>query len=101
MSKKIGIIRNLDALGRVVIPKEWRNALRIEDNAPVEIYADAEGIHVYPVDGCKEAQRHLQAMTAAVKRCAGLSAREMGEIEKAIEVLANVFGKDGEVCDEV
>ena len=98
MNKNIGIIRNLDALGRVVIPKEWRNALRIKDNAPVEIYADVEGIHIYPVDGWKEAQRHLQETAAAVKRCAALSAREMEEIEKALEVLDKVFG---EVCDEV
>ncbi|MDG5854409.1 AbrB/MazE/SpoVT family DNA-binding domain-containing protein [Clostridium beijerinckii] len=35
--KTAGIVRNLDNLGRVVIPKEMRNLLGINEGDPVEI----------------------------------------------------------------
>lgn len=38
-----GIIRKIDALGRIVIPKELRENLDI-DEAPVEIFVDADSI---------------------------------------------------------
>ena len=38
--KSIGIIRNIDELGRIVIPKEMRKRLYIESNDPLEIYVD-------------------------------------------------------------
>lgn len=42
--KSTGIIRKLDELGRVVIPKEIRNKLNIEEKDPIEIYLDGESI---------------------------------------------------------
>lgn len=33
-----GIIRRIDGLGRIVIPKEIRRQLRIEEGMPFEIY---------------------------------------------------------------
>lgn len=41
--KSTGIIRKVDELGRVVIPKEIRDSLEILEKDPVEIY----------IDGCK------------------------------------------------
>ena len=38
-----GIVRRIDDLGRVVIPKEIRRTLRIREGDPMEIYTDAEG----------------------------------------------------------
>jgi transcriptional pleiotropic regulator of transition state genes len=35
--KATGIVRNLDNLGRVVIPKEMRNLMSIKEGDPVEI----------------------------------------------------------------
>ena len=42
--KSTGIIRKLDELGRVVIPKEIRNKLNIEEKDSIEIYLDGESI---------------------------------------------------------
>lgn len=33
-----GIVRRIDDLGRIVIPKEIRHSLRLEEGAPFEIY---------------------------------------------------------------
>lgn len=42
--KSTGIVRNVDELGRVVVPKELRKHLGIDSGEPVEIYADGEKI---------------------------------------------------------
>ena len=41
--KATGIVRRIDDLGRVVIPKEIRKTLRIKEGTPMEIYTDREG----------------------------------------------------------
>ncbi len=41
--KATGIVRRIDDLGRVVIPKEIRRTLRIRDSDPLEIFTDREG----------------------------------------------------------
>lgn len=41
--KATGIVRRVDSLGRVVIPKEIRQTLRIREGSPLEIYTDKEG----------------------------------------------------------
>ncbi|MBP5256724.1 MAG: AbrB/MazE/SpoVT family DNA-binding domain-containing protein [Clostridia bacterium] len=41
--KATGIVRRIDDLGRVVIPKEIRRTMRIRDGDPLEIYTDREG----------------------------------------------------------
>ncbi len=41
--KATGIVRRVDSLGRVVIPKEIRHTLRIREGSPLEIYTDKEG----------------------------------------------------------
>ncbi len=41
--KATGIVRRIDDLGRVVIPKEIRRTLRIREGDPLEIYTAANG----------------------------------------------------------
>ena len=41
--KATGIVRRIDDLGRVVIPKEIRRTLRIKEGTPMEIFTDREG----------------------------------------------------------
>ena len=41
--KATGIVRRIDDLGRVVIPKEIRRTMRIREGDPLEIYTDADG----------------------------------------------------------
>ena len=41
--KATGIVRRIDDLGRVVIPKEIRRTLRIREGDPLEIYTDSNG----------------------------------------------------------
>ena len=41
--KATGIVRRIDDLGRIVIPKEIRRTLRIKEGDPLEIFTDREG----------------------------------------------------------
>ena len=40
--QETGMVRRIDELGRVVIPKEMRRTLRIKEGDPLEIYTDKE-----------------------------------------------------------
>ena len=42
--KSTGVIRRIDELGRIVIPKEIRKKLGINIKDPMEIYADSNSI---------------------------------------------------------
>ena len=42
--KSTGIVRNLDELGRIVIPKEIRKKLEIDQKDPIEIFIDGNSI---------------------------------------------------------
>ena len=64
--KATGVVRRIDDLGRVVIPKEIRKTLRIKEGDPLEIFTDKEGevisaddknkilSNVTPVDNLKD-----------------------------------------------
>ncbi len=41
--KATGIVRRIDDLGRVVIPKEIRRTMHIKEGAPLEIFTDSKG----------------------------------------------------------
>ncbi|AYY27374.1 AbrB/MazE/SpoVT family DNA-binding domain-containing protein [Bacillus cereus group sp. Bce033] len=42
--KSTGIIRNIDPLGRIVVPMELRRTLDIQEKDPMEIFVDGESI---------------------------------------------------------
>ncbi len=41
--KATGVVRRVDSLGRIVIPKEIRRTLRLREDCPLEIFTDREG----------------------------------------------------------
>ena len=45
--KATGIVRRIDELGRVVIPKEIRRTLKIREGSPLEIYTKEDGSVVF------------------------------------------------------
>jgi transcriptional pleiotropic regulator of transition state genes len=51
--KATGIIRQVDTLGRVVLPKELRTVLNLEEGSPLEIYTEDNTIILKPYSpGC-------------------------------------------------
>lgn len=55
MKKSTGIVRRVDDMGRIVLPKELRRVYNINPNDPVEIFTSGEEIVLRkykPADGC-------------------------------------------------
>lgn len=43
MKKATGIVRRIDGLGRIVVPKELRRVMGIREGDPLEIFTDQGG----------------------------------------------------------
>lgn len=50
--KATGIVRRIDDLGRVVIPKEIRRTLAIREGDPLEIYTTDGGVLLHNQEHC-------------------------------------------------
>ena len=50
--KSTGIVRHIDELGRIVIPKEMRKCMHIADNDPVEIFVEEDRIILKKKNEC-------------------------------------------------
>lgn len=81
-----GIIRRIDDLGRVVIPKEIRRSLKIREGDPLEIYTTKEGVCFRKYSFINE-----HALTASVSAVKAL---------KRHGVRAEVYNMDGEPIGE-
>ena len=72
--KATGIVRRIDDLGRVVIPKEIRRTLRIREGDPLEIFTDRDGEVIFkkysPVG---ELGTVVAELAEALARTAGMS----------------------------
>lgn len=51
--KNTGIVRRVDDLGRVVLPKELRRTMEIKEGDPLEIYVDEDMIMLHKYIGDK------------------------------------------------
>ncbi len=117
--KATGIVRRIDDLGRVVIPKEIRRTMRIREGDPLEIYTDREGEVIFkkysPIGEmtglaatCAETLHKTCEMTVAicdrdsVIACSGLPRRDYadrsvsGEVERLMQGRALYQHKSGD-----
>lgn len=70
--KATGIVRRIDDLGRVVIPKEIRRTLRIREGDPLEIFTDREGeIILKKYSPIGELSQFAQQYTDSLSQTAG------------------------------
>ena len=80
-----GIVRRLDDMGRVAVPKETRDLLRWKPGAPVEILSDEGGVYLRAykpgcmAEGCDETSG---LVTAAGLRLCRRHLKEIGEAGK-------------------
>ena len=73
--KATGIIRRIDDLGRVVIPKEVRRTMKIREGDPLEIYTGARGEIIfkkYALSQEQECAAVLKGLCASVKKIEGV-----------------------------
>lgn len=89
--KATGIIRRVDDLGRVVIPKEIRRTLGIREGEPMEIFTDRDGSVIY--------RKYSHSLKADVENIIdNLSGtiedyREEQEVRNALCKVAQILGR--------
>lgn len=72
--KATGIVRRIDDLGRVVIPKEIRRTMRIREGDPLEIYTDRDGEVIFKkYSPMGELGTFADELVDALSRTSGLS----------------------------
>lgn len=65
MESKIGIVRRIDDLGRVVIPLEIRKALKISEGDALEIFLTSEGVLIKRYDENTLDEAQIEALYEA------------------------------------
>ena len=117
--KATGIVRRVDDLGRIVIPKEIRRTLRIREGDPLEIYTEKDGGVIFrkysPMGDLQEfAAQMCESIGAATGHIAAVADRDSiialhgapkrdlldkpnsPELEKLMEQRKNYFFKAGD-----
>lgn len=125
--KATGIVRRIDDLGRIVIPKEIRRTMRIREGDPLEIYTESNGTVIFkkysPIGELGEfASQYAESLSkvAGIPSCitdkdnviavSGISKKELrekkvsGELERVMAsktvFLANPGDKTIQIIDE-
>lgn len=96
--KATGIVRRIDELGRIVIPKEIRRTLRIREGDPLEIYTNHEGgviLKKYsPIGELGEMAKEYVESVANVAKCTVCVADRDQIVAAAGPEKKNYAGKD-------
>jgi len=79
--KATGIVRRIDDLGRIVIPKEIRRTMRIREGDPLEIYTEKDGEVIFkkysPIGEWSEsAEQMCETMNKTLGCCVAICDRD-------------------------
>lgn len=69
--KATGIVRRIDELGRVVIPKEIRRTLRIKEGDPLEIFTDRDDLMLKKYSPIATLERFSEATAKSLNDLSG------------------------------
>ena len=92
--KVTGIIRRMDDLGRVVIPKEVRRQLNLREGDPMEIFIHEQGVFYKKYDPSKPVRACLETLKETVMDEPNLSCAD--EIMTKISELENLLAQTKE-----
>ena len=79
--KSTGVVRRIDELGRVVIPKEIRRTLRIKEGDPLEIFTDRD-----------ELMLKKYSPIATLERFSKATARSLNDLSGKLAVICDTDG---------
>lgn len=94
--KATGIIRRIDDLGRIVIPKEIRRIYGIADGTPIEIFTDSDGIILRKYRTEDELMNTVNVLSDAVEGYIDdLDCEKVQQIRKHIEEIRGLLKRRG------
>lgn len=89
-----GIVRRIDDLGRIAIPREVRKNLNIEWGDPLEIFIDEDCVilkkyHITPIkDEIEDLKKHIQDYYECNNN---LTQRQINEFKNALSTIQKAF----------
>lgn len=90
--KATGIIRRVDDLGRIVLPKEVRRKVGITEGTPMEIFTDSDGIVLKKYNTSEELMNLVSVLEEAVDNSVDdLEGERVSAIRGHIKEIRNVL----------
>jgi len=91
MMKATGIIRKIDELGRIVVPKELRKAMNIKEGDGLEIFVENETIILKKYNYSQDITDVLEELRASVSSMLNFGCKQevLDELTKIKSMLAS------------
>ena len=90
--KATGMVRRIDRLGRLVIPKEIRKCLHIKEEDPMEIFIEDEKIILRKYNGYESIDRSLDDLITSIRNGdVNQNCEEMKEIKKKLFEISSLL----------
>ena len=93
--KALGIVRRIDDLGRVVIPKEIRRSFKIREGDALEIYTDNDTIYFKKIETEKNFIEDVKKMSDDISELlySWDNREELTEISQSFETILEQLNK--------
>ena len=92
-----GIVRCADKLGRIVVPKEWRNLLKIGPKDPVEMLMREDSIIIRKYAGEGQLKQLMGEIKKAVNQ-SDINFERKSEIMDCLQSLSKLLEESYAVC---
>ena len=92
--KSTGIIRRIDDLGRVIIPKEIRRTLNLKEGDPLEIFVADEMVCFQKYDVADSYRDKIESLIASLTD--EIDFENAKEIQSKLNEALEILGKGGE-----
>ena len=92
--KNTGIIRRIDDLGRILIPKEIRRRLRLVDGDPIEFFLEEDMICLKKYNPEGDIRIRLSELDAVIQEEEDLDPYKKGELRRMIRDMEKVLKEE-------
>lgn len=95
--KRTGIIRRIDGLGRIVIPREIRNILRLQEDDPLEMFIRDDTLILIKHNVQRPVRKALKDLWELVEKDPNLKCS--GELQEKIREMSVILNQELESAD--
>ena len=93
-TKSTGIIRRVDDLGRLVIPREIRRNLGIHEGDPVELFTDEKGVYFKKYTPAESTAKKIRRLSLEIGEAADVSPAASHRVIEALRELERAIKDD-------
>lgn len=85
MEKAAGIVREVDPLGRITIPKSFRDSYNLKPGGKAEIFASSTGVFIRNYDEKQPLGDRITAIMEDIRACDSMDSGTMWEVLERLE----------------